>query len=653
MYYFKYLTLFVLIGIMVISGCDDCEDKYGKVELTSLSPNYGRPGDQIKVIGVETSKANKIIFGDTAIDFTGNVVIVPSLPLGVIEVRLGYKCGNTQSVSFTVFQKGPSVDELQPSSIEVGKVLTIVGRNFTADAKVFLNDHSLDNMTFISSSQLKVLIPLNAVSGNINVEVDEVPSGAKLLTIINPYLPKIDSIWPLKVVPGETVLIFGKRLYDDQTQVTINETEAAIIEFPSDDIVKVSTSLQVQSGILKVSTKYGSANFAFLIRGKDDPVTNSSYLNTYAGDTLVISGKNFFPNGIELLWGYKSIPFNQFRIPSEETIHLFIPESYNSNMLRIKTTVGEASVYITVLHAPYIEERLPQKNPINGPLLISGSYFDHLMEVQFEGNGNTYNYSINSNFVNYLPNPGKVGILVPELPVGSYLLSVKDVDNKESNKVEFEVTNGFPSGLPSEGANGVMYLPNLPPGAVLNSFNNNWNLVNLNSTINFYDDFTSRPDSMLITGSFNSSLSARGYYLTNGKKIEITFGEDGEEHMYRGSLDLRYSEGNVYRVILTPVVSGKQIEMIFPVGLEKVSPSTVEKYQRILIKGKLFLSSDYKVEFTNDKNEKFEFSNTNVDDSETLSFYIPDELPTGLYTLRVIEPLQERKSNSLSIRIID
>ncbi|WMN13100.1 FISUMP domain-containing protein [Marivirga salinae] len=93
--------------------------------------------------------------------------VTASASSGTVTVIVNGK--TTTSSQLVTINQPPVISDFTPKSGAVDTEVTINGSNFTADATVtFTNNHEA-NVEFVSASELKAIVPQNAVTGKIKV----------------------------------------------------------------------------------------------------------------------------------------------------------------------------------------------------------------------------------------------------------------------------------------------------------------------------------------------------------------------------------------------------------------------------------------------------------------------------------------------------
>jgi len=99
---------------------------------------------------------------------------------------------------------------IEPTSALVGKEVTIIGKYFSSKADNTVSFNGLDaEITSANISTITAIMPVGATDGNITVTSDGLVSNGLPYTVVQPIIPTITSIDPVKGKIGQTVIITG------------------------------------------------------------------------------------------------------------------------------------------------------------------------------------------------------------------------------------------------------------------------------------------------------------------------------------------------------------------------------------------------------------------------------------------------------------
>jgi hypothetical protein len=579
--------------------------------ISHIDPSKAGPGEFLILKGQNMNYANYIHFGQEKIwinSASGDslTVEIPSLDPGPINIFLEYFEGVSNMVDFTVLPARPLITALVPETIGVLDTLTILGRNFQQDAEVYLGSLLLDQVTLRRDTLIKVVIPVKAVSGNIRVKTGAQESFSKFLAVTNPKAPVITSLVPDVFLIGDTVVVEGENFSEDSLQVRFNEVVAEQFSLKSPERIEIRVPEIASSGFISVKTIYGEDKkpFELLDPVSLAPVIQSASLTAYKGDTVAIVGRNFQQGTLFLLYDQVTLQEEFYAVISDQEISLFTDNDNESGLVTIGNEFGSVDLSLTLKNLPVIQNFLPLRNPADWPLIIRGDHFDEILQIVFEKNGVNFTLSINDEGVQYLPLKQTIGLKVPGFTPGSYKIFLRTAGGRDSNEIDYFILDTPPEGLPGSGSPNLV-IPNNPPAAFLSAFENTWSMINTGKTINFTDETSGQNTEYgIVSEVFHDDLSGTGTYKRDGTEIEFLFTDDLGSYEYEGSLDDLYwddpgENSGVYRAILTPLLEGTQVEMIFPVGLENIEPASAFPADSIVVHGRLFHEFEfYEIQIT-------------------------------------------------------
>jgi hypothetical protein len=183
---------------------------------------------------------------------TNNSLAVSSQNAGTytVTVTSAFGCSSTATGTIVV-QNQPTVSLFAPTSGAAGTVITITGTNFTSSSTVKFNGTGVANVTFVSSTELRAVLP---ASGNLLNVMVTTPCGSADLTITNPVT--ITSFSPASGPAGTLVTINGTNLANAQS-VIIGGVPSIIISNTATSVVGYVMP-GATTGVITVATASGS-----------------------------------------------------------------------------------------------------------------------------------------------------------------------------------------------------------------------------------------------------------------------------------------------------------------------------------------------------------------------------------------------------------
>jgi hypothetical protein len=353
-----------------------------------------------------------------------------------------------------------------------------------------------------------------------------------------------------------------------------------------------------------------------IVTGLDPPFAPSGY-------SLTITGSNFKSFGQDQPTVF--VGANKAEIIGEvtnEKIVVEIPNNLSAHeaILKVKTFAGEsAGIPYIIINKPEITKLLPGRNLQGGALWIIGQELGRVNQVYFD---NYLTTVIDKSAVN----KGLIGLNVPvgQTSIGEIPIKVAiEVSGHtfESNSVKFSIASEVVDNPPLPNELNVQ-VPNLPSSYAIPPIQNRWWMENheeyrfaLNPNGDMNPDGTRNLSTFLrvwpldpFTSDYDEKEFIVGSYNPSTGFVKIQLPEPNDENNIKGNLryggvafegyfDAKFWKGSElntpFRMILTPVESGNQIEMIYPGVLEGIEPKKYvlrHEYDspKFKIKGKYF-----------------------------------------------------------------
>lgn len=185
------LLLFVCIGIScILSACEDKDSNTGfSMKIEEFFPLEGLPGTEVNIKGVGFSENSKVFFNETEVEkyvSRSSDLIVVKVPSNASSGRIAvlFDGGYAFSNDDFDFIPGAQIDNLSEEKAPVGSTIYITGKNFSELAldqiKVIFGNVATNPLS-VSSSEIIVVVPEGATSGNVIVEFGDIQ------TIAGPY----------------------------------------------------------------------------------------------------------------------------------------------------------------------------------------------------------------------------------------------------------------------------------------------------------------------------------------------------------------------------------------------------------------------------------------------------------------------------------
>ncbi len=236
--------------------------------IVSIAPDMFASGDEITITGTMLDlEGISICFNEiTTTTFISQSATSIQLvvPEGVNSGSIILKSDNGNSIPFENFGvlKAPEISEILPATGFVGDEITIKGLNFREDETtiIFANDVPATDVTFVSSTEVKTIVPEGAVTGDVKLST---PVGEATFTFTVEIPPNLEPIIT-EVTPGNGVgancelTIFGANFFGPVTVTFPGDYQATILA-ENETQLTVLVPIGTSSGIVTLTTPEGEA----------------------------------------------------------------------------------------------------------------------------------------------------------------------------------------------------------------------------------------------------------------------------------------------------------------------------------------------------------------------------------------------------------
>jgi hypothetical protein len=377
------------VGTVAISACSsafNCASiQFQYVDypaLTSVTPNSGSTGggETVEIIGTNFLGTKQVLFGTSSAEFTliSNTKITAKAPgvlaAGEAAVKVITNIGaSSVNGSYAYTLNAPSINGITPSTggISGSNTINISGTNFLTGSTVAIGG----NAATVQSITPKLIVARTprGSAGTVDVVVTTAggvatsTGGFKYVTA-----PTISSVSPDfgPASGGYSVTISGTNLLNANS-VSIGGVEVSLFTVDSDTQIRASVP-SGSSGTtnLVVTTTGGRVSTPFTYSGAPS-ISNvsSSVISTTAGQSIVITGKNFIGTKIVAIG---NINIDAFEVLSNTSIRLITPNlTTGSKNLTVTTGSGSTNFSIKVIGQPSITSIDPSSGTTAGNLAIT------------------------------------------------------------------------------------------------------------------------------------------------------------------------------------------------------------------------------------------------------------------------------------------
>ncbi|MGE3314523.1 MAG: IPT/TIG domain-containing protein, partial [Planctomycetaceae bacterium] len=151
----------------------------------------------------------------------------------------------------------PQIQSFSPGSGTVGTTVTLAGRNFTSVTDVYFNNVRSQNLSIISDTELRAVVPSTATTGAIRV-VNAEGSTTSSAAFVVLSAPAITSFTPTIGPVGTEVTINGSG-FTGATAVRFNGTPSASFTILSDAQLRATVAAGTTSGTIQVVNPVNTA----------------------------------------------------------------------------------------------------------------------------------------------------------------------------------------------------------------------------------------------------------------------------------------------------------------------------------------------------------------------------------------------------------
>jgi uncharacterized repeat protein (TIGR01451 family) len=309
----------------------------GTPVITSISPERGRPGERVTILGEHIETATAVQFNGAPAQFElFGFSIFATVPTqatsGVITVETPMGTARSGGAFTVISALFPEISRFEPQTGVAGTEVTIGGTNFIAVTEVSFAGR-LAEFTHLSDSEIRAVVPIDAVSGPITVrtEAGVAASGDNFL------LPaRVLGFEPGHGPIGSEVIVQGENFLDVIAVLLANVSMPFTIVSAGE--IRAVVPQGAVSGAISVATPAGFAisrsNF-FLPPGG----VSFSPGSGLPGTIVSVVGEN--------LLGVSRVDFGgvpaEFNPISMNAMTALVPEGAVSGPITVTTPAGKAS----------------------------------------------------------------------------------------------------------------------------------------------------------------------------------------------------------------------------------------------------------------------------------------------------------------------
>lgn len=275
-----------------------------------------------------------------------------------------------------------SVTSFTPTSGAPGTTVTITGTGFSSATQVKFGNSSPASFDILSATQIRAVVPADAVTGSISVTAGATASSVATFTVA----PRVDSFTPAIGTVGTLVTVNGANFISGQTTVRFGATAALTVNVTAANQLVATVPSGAVTGPLSVSTTIGTNTTStnFVISGTA-VITGFTPSLGPTGSVVVISGGDFT--------GATAVKFNgtnaaSFTVTAASQISATVQATASTGPISITTpngTVTSSSNFVVSGLTPIVTGFSPIGGKAGDPVVISGINFTTATNVAFNG----------------------------------------------------------------------------------------------------------------------------------------------------------------------------------------------------------------------------------------------------------------------------
>ena len=227
--------------------------------ITDIAPNPAKTGGKITVKGKDLDLVTTVTFGGNK---TGSIQsgrtateMEVNVPADATVSTVSFATAANKSVSSgeTLSLVKPNISAIAPADIQVNKELTITGTHLDIVAKVKFNGGKEVEVNNPSATQIKVIVPVGTISGNISVVAtngDEVSSEQQLNILAS--TSSVITKMPTSAKPGQKIRIEGENLDEISEVIFPVNVTATMFGSKSNTVIEVFIPSKTKTGVGRI-----------------------------------------------------------------------------------------------------------------------------------------------------------------------------------------------------------------------------------------------------------------------------------------------------------------------------------------------------------------------------------------------------------------
>lgn len=295
------IALVAISTMFTVSSCNDDND-LNSVALHSFGPCPVLRGNTIKIIGTDLTKVNKVVFPDnvevTEFASKSDKLIELVVPQEAIpgHIKIVFPGGEITSKSVISFEEPITVDNVTPTNVKAGDIITVTGDYvYNIATATFADGVVVEATDFksVSRKEIQIEVPKAAVSGKLVFsDGAEVPTLIEWETPLTIETASVTALSKTQVDGGDVITISGNNL--QLIESVIYPGEIADLSFSvNEQGTEITTTVPTEtcSGVITLKQFSGSAISTPEITFPTIEITSvTPATNIKVGDKLTIKG---------------------------------------------------------------------------------------------------------------------------------------------------------------------------------------------------------------------------------------------------------------------------------------------------------------------------------------------------------------------------
>ncbi|MHB1588705.1 MAG: IPT/TIG domain-containing protein, partial [Metallibacterium scheffleri] len=330
----------------------------GTPQVAWVSPSLATAGTSVTVYGFNFQSSDSVYFGSVraagvALLSTNTLRAVVPASAGPPNVNVTVRIGSLVSPTSCADEfhyPGPQLTSITPARGWNPLTVVVKGANFSSSAAVYFGSVASPSVTYVSSSELKAVLPPGTGANSVPVNVRQGPYTSQSVTFTyTPPIPVVQAIEPDQgpagsgvIVVGENlnssaVVYFGARASTGTQWTSSTEVEARAPAGSGRVNVTVHQFGEVSGTVCSAEFTYGSA-----LPSGSPYVAGLSSSEGIGGSWIVVTGVNFTPGTDEVFFGGVPSPAVNVSASTSTALDVEVPPGQGTVGVQVVSSVGSS-----------------------------------------------------------------------------------------------------------------------------------------------------------------------------------------------------------------------------------------------------------------------------------------------------------------------